>query len=144
VEIRRSEILRVEERPGVGLRVLTLNRDRKIDIPVSVERFAEVRAHLSNWRVLEMHRPRTVAQRWPTATWVTTAVAGVLALTIVIRAEDALVVVPAGLLLLAGGGWGMYEIQRSPYLDRRIKWTSWLGLVGLAPVAEKVVSAILR
>jgi hypothetical protein len=65
-----------------------------------------------------------------------------LALTAVIRAEDATVVIPAGLLLLGGSGWGMYEIQRSPYLDRRIKWVSWLGLAGLLPVAEKVLHAI--
>lgn len=142
VLIRRSEILRVEEWPGMGMRVLTLNRDKVIHIPAGLHRYNEVKAHLGNWRVLEAKQARWPYERWPFATAVAGTVAGVVALITLIRAEDREVILGVGLLLVAGMGWGEYAIQRNPYLDRRIKVLSWLGLIGLLPIAGKLVQAL--
>ncbi len=142
VVIRRSEILRVEEWPGMGLRVLTLNRDKVIHIPAGLHRYNEVRAQLSGWRVLEERKGRQPYERWPFATAVAGTVAGVVALTVMLRTEERVVIFCVGSLLLAAMGWGEYAIQRNPHLDRRIKWLSWVALFGLAPIAGKVIQAL--
>jgi hypothetical protein len=142
VLIRRSEILRVEEWPGMGLRVLTLNRDKVIHIPVELHRYNEVKAQLSDWRVLEERKGRHPYERWPFETAVAGTVAEVVALIVVLRAEERAVILCVGSLLLVGLGWGEYAIQRNPHLDRRIKWLAWVALIGLVPIAGKVIQAL--
>jgi len=144
VTIRRSEILRVEEWPGVGLRVLTLNRVKNIHIPVSLVRYEEVKTQLGNWRVLETPRPRKIYERWPVASVIAGGVVFVVSLIVLIRAEAREVILPVGVLLLGGLGWAEYAILRNPHLDRRIKVSSWLGIIGLIPIVAKMIHSLLR
>ena len=63
LRLRREEVTRIVELPGQGMSLLTAQPTRYVNVPETVERYAEVRERLSRWRPIEQVKPHPMLQQ---------------------------------------------------------------------------------
>lgn len=63
LRLRREEVTRIVELPGQGMSLLTAQPTRYVNVPETVERYAEVRERLAQWRPIEQMKPHPMIQQ---------------------------------------------------------------------------------
>lgn len=63
LRLGREEVTRIIELPGQGMSLLTAQPTRYMNVPETVERYAEVRERLSQWRPIEQVKPHPLVQQ---------------------------------------------------------------------------------
>lgn len=140
LEIKRDQITSLHEFPSKGLLIKTGERRRFIFVPVSVERYDEVKARLTQWREIEPVPQRTAWFRQ--VVYYSLMLVGTVALITAMKSQEPRIFLPLGLLLVPFLLWGLIETQRSPNVDRRFKLWSWLMLLPVFLLVMKMISAL--
>ncbi|MBP2655176.1 MAG: hypothetical protein H6Q73_2745 [Firmicutes bacterium] len=136
VEIRRDQVVSIQEKSSKGMVIKTKNKYKFIFIPASLEEYDEVKKCLSDWQEFES-LPRQASQIF---LLVLACLGTAMALVITLVSENRLIVLPMGVLFCICMVWCIIKIRHNPYVDVRIKRNCWLILFLMILVVAKLVS----
>lgn len=136
VEIHRSGVSAIKENPRNGIMIEADDPQACIFIPRALNHYEELRERLLEWKVFEDLPSRTRQSYMPLV-----AGLGVVLLVVAVYASDhALIVFPAGTLLVLAMVWSLIAIQRNPTIDKQTKRTSWLILSPILTVVLRLLA----
>ena len=137
ITIQRDEIVKIIELPEQGLSICTTDHAQRIDVPITLEGYAELRACLNEWRPLETPPPH---QRLLPG-WLVPA-GGVLAIAaflVIFLSPSKYLVIVVGSLMLILLIPGTFMVWRSKLVDRGTKRRLWMVIFPTAAIAARVV-----
>lgn len=116
VEIELGEIAKLIQ-THAGIEIKTRDRLRVILVSSSLDGYDEVTTTLRQWRDFEDESSRTRQQQLLLALVVLCECA---ALAAVMISQEAIIVLPSGIFVIATMVWGYLELKRSPNVDARL------------------------
>jgi hypothetical protein len=125
VEIHREQITRVDEKPGTGLFIRTVDKRSFINVPEGLEGMNELKETLSEWRPSDSII--SSEERGPLLFWGALILFGLALITLWLSTNLALVIA-AGLYLTILMILS-FVLQRRRHVDPRTKLKPWLFLV---------------
>jgi hypothetical protein len=125
IEIHRGQITRVEEKPGTGLFIRTVDKKSFINVPEGLEGMDELKETLLAWRPSDSII--SSKERGPLLTAVALLSFGLAFATLWLSANLALVIA-AGTFLIVYTIWGSVALHRRRDIDARAKIKPWLIL----------------
>lgn len=145
VEIHRSQITSLQEKPGDGLYINTSDNERYIFVSTSLDRYEEVKRFLTRWRALEpFPQPHTFTQL--TMLFGNTLAASVIpiSLSLIIFSGSRQIVLPAAFLVSAFVIWHVIELQRNPNIPTDVKHSTTLALLGGWIITVVIVFYVMK
>jgi hypothetical protein len=132
ISIQRSEVTAIHESPMGGLAVRTHIRDKFVAIPTFVDRYEELRDHLSSWHPIS-------ERRFPVRLAAFGSTLGVLALFgAFLLSQRAAVVIASGVLLFLMILASSIYIRRSRHIDQRMKKQMWPVVLVLVMIVVRI------
>jgi len=135
ITLARSEVKSIREGRDNSLAICGREFSNVILIPAGIEGREQLRLLLSAWQAIE--KPRTFLSGF----WLnifTMVIVVALGVTTFVS-SNALIVVPAALLLAVIMIWSFREIRKSPNLDSRVKRSSWFVPLVLVALVARVL-----
>lgn len=125
IQIMRNEITKIQITPKGGILVLADGKNKIIHIPKYLDGFEEVRSKLSEWSAVENQSKPAI---WKSSIlWKSLAyLAGFI---VFIASHNFLVVLPVSVGLIILFLWDLFEMWRSPQIDKKIKSGVLFGIV---------------
>jgi peptidoglycan/LPS O-acetylase OafA/YrhL len=136
ITIQRDEIVKIIELPEQGLSICTTDHSQRIDVPITLEGYAELRACLNEWRPLETppHKMRLPGWLVPAG-----GVGSIAAFLVIFLSPSKYLVIVVGLLMLILLIPGTFMVWRSKLVDRGTKRRLWMVIFPVAAIAARVV-----
>lgn len=135
LRLGREEVLRIKEFPKGGLLLEAGNKYKCMYIPESLVGLSEVKQSLAKWSAIVPATQSEVA-RW--ISWLLALALGIVPFVTVMAATEKLVVVISGMFAVAILSTAILVMQWNPYLDRRLKRTSWMVVLPLMSILVKM------
>jgi hypothetical protein len=132
IAIQRNEVTAIYESPAGGLAVRTNVRSKFLGVPAFLERYEELRDHLSSWQPI-------IERRFPVRLATYGSTLGVLALFgTFLLSQGTAVVVASGVLLFLGIVVSSIYIRRSPHIEQRVKKQVWAFVLVLLMIIVRI------
>ncbi len=135
LEIQRHEVTLIQEGAGSGLVIKTADSLRFLPIPHTLEEYKEVRAYLGEWGDIQEVQVTPQRQRLYQMMPFAALLLGGGSFVVLVASENPVLVVPAGLIIIAAIVLSNVINARSAHFERRPIWKVLLFEVPLLAIA---------
>lgn len=140
ITIAKNELSKITEAAGGGLMVQASAPDRQIVIPATIENYSELRSLLSGWHAIQNLSQTRV--KWLSFLPVAASLLTIAAYTTTMLATNPVLVVGVGTLLLVVLLASLVLIQRSIYMTRQVKRSSWFIILPMFTLVVRILYAV--